>query len=311
MYAGSFGSDVPTPQHPYSISSSSSSSASSLSLKTKPGRGGEKRPRDPDIKPEPVSSSKHGAAGSDSEGGDEDGVSKEKKGLRHFSLKVCEKVRQLKVTSYNKVADDLVAELTSPESQRMLQGEGKRGKKLYDEKNIRRRVYDALNVLMAMGIICKEKKLITWIGLPSCMADDRRQSKEAAEARVRQKQKALTELLTQHVCCKNLARRNSDVSRDVPDESRLHPPFIVVSAAPDTVVQCDMSADKKHMIFSFSGPFAVNEDKDILRMMDLPRVAPWDLSRLLPSECCEYYPKELVGSQHARGGPRYASQSQY
>lgn len=28
----------------------------------------------------------------------------------------------------------------------------------FDEKNIRRRVYDALNVLMAMNIIAKEKK---------------------------------------------------------------------------------------------------------------------------------------------------------
>jgi hypothetical protein len=38
-----------------------------------------------------------------------------------------------------------------------------------DEKNIRRRVYDALNVLMAMGIITKNKKTITWVGLPGGM----------------------------------------------------------------------------------------------------------------------------------------------
>ena len=36
-----------------------------------------------------------------------------------------------------------------------------------DQKNIRRRVYDALNVLMAMNIISKEKKEIHWIGLPT------------------------------------------------------------------------------------------------------------------------------------------------
>ena len=36
-----------------------------------------------------------------------------------------------------------------------------------DHKNIRRRVYDALNVLMAMNIISKEKKEIRWIGLPT------------------------------------------------------------------------------------------------------------------------------------------------
>jgi hypothetical protein len=33
----------------------------------------------------------------------------------------------------------------------------------YDEKNIRRRVYDALNVLMAMGIISKEKKQVQYV----------------------------------------------------------------------------------------------------------------------------------------------------
>lgn len=36
----------------------------------------------------------------------------------------------------------------------------------YDEKNIRRRVYDALNVLMAMDIITKDKKRISWRGWP-------------------------------------------------------------------------------------------------------------------------------------------------
>ncbi|KAI9247723.1 hypothetical protein BDA99DRAFT_425769, partial [Phascolomyces articulosus] len=36
----------------------------------------------------------------------------------------------------------------------------------YDQKNIRRRVYDALNVLMAMDIIAKDKKEIRWLGIP-------------------------------------------------------------------------------------------------------------------------------------------------
>jgi hypothetical protein len=42
----------------------------------------------------------------------------------------------------------------------------------YDEKNIRRRVYDALNVLMAMDIISKEKKEVLWKGLPSTNVGD-------------------------------------------------------------------------------------------------------------------------------------------
>ena len=42
----------------------------------------------------------------------------------------------------------------------------------FDQKNIRRRVYDALNVLMAMNIISKEKKEIRWIGLPTNTAQE-------------------------------------------------------------------------------------------------------------------------------------------
>jgi hypothetical protein len=42
----------------------------------------------------------------------------------------------------------------------------------YDEKNIRRRVYDALNVLIAMEIISKDKKEIQWRGLPKTRMND-------------------------------------------------------------------------------------------------------------------------------------------
>lgn len=77
------------------------------------------------------------------------------KGLRHFSMKVCEKVRNKGFTSYNEVADELVLEFAA----------GMHGSA--DSQNIRRRVYDALNVLMAMNIISKEKKEIKWLGLPT------------------------------------------------------------------------------------------------------------------------------------------------
>lgn len=82
--------------------------------------------------------------------------------MRHFALKVCEKVKEKGVTTYNEVADELVAEelhMNSIDSANC------------DQKNIRRRVYDALNVLMAMEIISKDKKEIRWIGLPSNSAE--------------------------------------------------------------------------------------------------------------------------------------------
>lgn len=59
------------------------------------------------------------------------------------------------------MADELVNEFASP-SMGLSSIEQQ-----FDQKNIRRRVYDALNVLMAMNIISKEKKEIKWLGLPT------------------------------------------------------------------------------------------------------------------------------------------------
>lgn len=103
------------------------------------------------------------------------------KGLRHFSMKVCKKVEEKGKTTYNEVADELVEEVNSVwtlKKQRLSKlnlfpfiWQEAKGQPLdssnYDQKNIRRRVYDALNVLMAMNIISKDKKEIRWIGLPT------------------------------------------------------------------------------------------------------------------------------------------------
>eukprot|EP00884_Botryococcus_braunii_P004926 jgi/Botrbrau1/14434/Bobra.0014s0080.1 len=58
------------------------------------------------------------------------------KGLRHFSMKVCEKVESKGRTTYNEVADELVIEFSQPDAEATAGGSTTR-------KNIRRRVYDA------------------------------------------------------------------------------------------------------------------------------------------------------------------------
>ncbi|XP_022872128.1 transcription factor-like protein DPB isoform X3 [Olea europaea var. sylvestris] len=95
-------------------------------------------------------------------GGDKSG-----RGLRQFSMKVCEKVESKGRTTYNEVADELVTEFADPNNNIASPDQQQ-----YDEKNIRRRVYDALNVLMAMDIISKDKKEIQWKGLPRTSLND-------------------------------------------------------------------------------------------------------------------------------------------
>jgi len=216
--------------------------------------------------------------------------SKVQKGLRHFSLKVCEKVEQQRITTYNKVADELVRELKSP----LQENDPQRS---YDEKNIRRRVYDALNVLMAMGIISKEKKCITWIGLPDGLSKDvanLNKEKLARIERIKQKQAQLSELLVQQVCLKNLITRNASAASPFLRTPRLKLPFIVLGTPRETVIQCEMTEDRKEMLFTFSGPFSIEEDKDVMKAMGLSRIAPWDLPRLIPREVCQFYPIEDI-----------------
>lgn len=117
------------------------------------------------------------------------------KGLRHFSMKVCEKVQKKGTTTYNEVADELVAEFTDPVRCASPADQ-------YDQKNIRRRVYDALNVLMAMNIISKEKKEIKWLGLPTNSLQEFQQleqEKQRRLERIKQKTQQLQELVLQQV----------------------------------------------------------------------------------------------------------------
>lgn len=123
-------------------------------------------------------------------------------------------------------------------------------KKNHDDKNIRRRVYDALNVLMAMDIITKDKKEITWRGLPGSRVQDdlgdgsgpsgegnrkanglsRRQRVQQLqeelskkEEDIRRKKECLQELLVQNICFQNLLGRNH--ARELDAQRRLNSPY--------------------------------------------------------------------------------------
>ena len=197
------------------------------------------------------------------------------KGLRHFSAKVCSKVEEKGVTTYNEVADDLVQEIGL-----------EMGK--FDHKNIRRRVYDALNVLMAIDIIRKEKKEIRWLGLPNETADDMRElesERAALQERISEKSKNLKEVLRRCISLKNLIDRNSEL-QSIHQGDKLPLPFILISAARDCHVHCEMLEDRTQYFFEFNTAFQINEDIELMRLMGL------DTGRI--EKIKSLFPKELV-----------------
>uniref|UniRef100_A0A5F8GAU1 Transcription factor n=1 Tax=Monodelphis domestica TaxID=13616 RepID=A0A5F8GAU1_MONDO len=174
------------------------------------------------------------------------------KGLRHFSMKVCEKVQRKGTTSYNEVADELVSEFTNSNNHLATDSQA------YDQKNIRRRVYDALNVLMAMNIISKEKKEIKWIGLPTNSAQECQNleiEKQRRIERIKQKRAQLQELLLQQIAFKNLVQRNrqNEQQNQGPPalNSTIQLPFIIVNTSKRTVIDCSISKVLKRMGMSF------------------------------------------------------------
>jgi hypothetical protein len=185
------------------------------------------------------------------------------KGLRHFSMMVCRTVEEKGATTYNEVADELVEKVLNERQQGEPAGN-------FDEKNIRRRVYDSLNVLMAMDIISKDKKAIIWKGLPSSATQDVDMLTRERDFRLQElerKREALKELLQQQVCFRNLVDHNRE--QETVDEHKIPLPFIVVNTHNSAVIQCNMSRDKQDVMFDFSMPFEINDDNRILKRLGL------------------------------------------
>ena len=186
------------------------------------------------------------------------------KGLRHFSMMVCKKVEEKGTTSYNEVADELVQHVIA---ERRAADPASR----CDEKNIRRRVYDALNVLMAMDIIQKDKKAISWRGLPTVAHADLemlQREREVRTAQVATKREQLRELLIQQVCFRNLLQHNHN--RPPAAAERTIPlPFIVVNTHSSAIIQCNMSRELTDVAFEFSQPFEINDDNTILKRLQM------------------------------------------
>uniref|UniRef100_A0A6P4FMY7 Transcription factor n=1 Tax=Drosophila rhopaloa TaxID=1041015 RepID=A0A6P4FMY7_DRORH len=184
------------------------------------------------------------------------------KGLRHFSMKVCEKVEEKGKTTYNEVADELVSEEMKNNAYDNC-----------DQKNIRRRVYDALNVLMAINVISKDKKEIRWIGLPANSAEQflaLEEENNLRRERIKQKREMLKEMVMQHVAFKGLVDRNkrNESQGVVPSpNASIQLPFIIVNTHKSTKINCSVTNDKSEYIFKFDKTFEMHDDIEVLKRM--------------------------------------------
>ncbi|KAJ0235083.1 Transcription factor-like protein DPA [Hirschfeldia incana] len=193
-------------------------------------------------------------------------------GLRQFSVMVCQKLEAKKITTYKEVADEIISDFATIKQN----AEKPLNENEYNEKNIRRRVYDALNVFMALDIIARDKKEIRWKGLPitskkdveevkSCLQRDRNKAMNS----VHKKAAFLKELREKVSSLESLMLRNQEmvVKTQGPAEG-FTLPFILVETNPHAVVEIEISEDMQlvHLDFN-STPFSLHDDEYILKLM--------------------------------------------
>ncbi|KNC81818.1 hypothetical protein SARC_05882 [Sphaeroforma arctica JP610] len=140
------------------------------------------------------------------------------KGLRHFSAKVCEKLKIKGTTTYQVVSDELVNEM---KAEYEADGNNCR-RKPFDHKNIRRRVYDALNILQALHIIDRQRKLLVWQGFPQdskvtvkkLIEDKAMRAHQLAEKKAALDEKILQKVMLSQVFEHNKQREAEEKSSD-------------------------------------------------------------------------------------------------
>ncbi|KAI8381172.1 uncharacterized protein BYT42DRAFT_494046 [Radiomyces spectabilis] len=174
----------------------------------------------------------------------------------------------------------------------------------YDQKNIRRRVYDALNVLMAMGIIAKDKKEIKWLGVPACYQGDQAHNKNKNAdllQQIEQEERRQAELesmvdrtrmqirgkLTRHLQVCDLIHRNQQ--QPTTDDSVIFLPFFAVESDQNTLI--DKTQDGKSAIVSIEADVerAIYEDTDVLHHLSFGKSITPELATCLPDPAWQQF----------------------
>ncbi|PNT72579.1 hypothetical protein BRADI_2g46527v3 [Brachypodium distachyon] len=190
-------------------------------------------------------------------------------GLREYSKIVCEKVEAKGRTTYNEVADEVYSELKSMAHI----GQG------FEEKNVRRRVYDAFNVLIALRVIAKEKKEIKWMGLSNYRYETIKKLEEVRKElnnRIKNKKKLLKEIGKQ-----NIKLRNQTLQSSAENANGIQLPFLLVKTSRKASVEIEISEDSKFARFEVTGaPFTLHDDLSILEGMRHNSIARADLGTL-------------------------------
>ena len=199
------------------------------------------------------------------------------RGLRSVSVRLCQllKSKPERKSPCAAVADELAAEFGGAGTESVA-GRHASGT---PEKNIRRRIYDALNVLVSAGVIEKTEgtsggggATIQWRGLPSdihvaALESEQQQLKH----RIQEKRELARQLKCKQQAFQALLARNRQPEYRDSKRARISMPFVVVSAAVETAInvakQTTEGSATETVLFEFDGEFSLNDDSELLKFL--------------------------------------------
>jgi len=205
------------------------------------------------------------------------------------AAQVLQKIRQEQTITYQDLASSLIKSvheiLTVPGEGTPLSPE--------EDKTLRRRIYDVINVLIAMGLVDKDQNMLSWTSVPNSTERDYvilDKERRDLLKRISDKRAQLRELMMQTTAVHNLAERNRKRSKDVDPENRLPLPFVVVSTNKDAIIECEVTESRTDVVLNMSEPFKVHDDTEILKRMKLHEASQETLKKLFPEALHGFIP---------------------
>lgn len=189
-------------------------------------------------------------------------------GLKEISNRVKEIIKRSGTTSYKEISDEIVSEINEKDSK--------------DEKNIRRRIYDSLNVMKSMKLFKKDKstKKIIWtfidelpqthFGISNKREDNIDQSEyiKTLNQEIRIKQTKYNTLQKEYNSLNTVIERNKTHNDSYAENNKILFPFIIIEFPnknpKDSKVKVSMNETKTQAHFAFDSADKLYGDLDAI-----------------------------------------------
>jgi len=194
------------------------------------------------------------------------------RGLKHLTTLVKHIVCKRQPTSFKEVAVNLIDELIVTEG----------AERIKEEKNVRRRVYDAMNVLIAAGVLERDGKSVTWKDeWDAVEIEEIRVELEKKRRKVDEKREKFKEVLNKYLAIQHLMNRNAQ-GKLTP---AVHFPFIAVSTEDSSKNSMSIKVNKtcSNLQLKVKKPISMFGDMDVLLALNMHKIRMPLLRHYLPS----------------------------